>query len=127
MDKAIKTVKCLMGHTHEVYQAHYDNPNRTRLRLLSTTADVIRPDDSDSLGCIHRENIIKDDTIGFQVVNSDGDCYEHESFEIIECPEKASNMLTKAICGDIIGSDQQESSWKLIQIAPDTIEDPSFV
>lgn len=118
--QSTKTVKCVYGDTHTVLQSSYDNPKKINLKLIQTSNPNVDLNDGES-HYIHRGNIILDDTIGFQITNQNGDCFEHESFEIIESVEKAGKLLTQAIC------EHPEHTWKSVQISDGTIESPSFV
>jgi glucosamine 6-phosphate synthetase-like amidotransferase/phosphosugar isomerase protein len=120
MMAATKTVKCVYGDTHVIEQVSFDNPQKMRIKLLETTNPNVDLNDGQS-HVIHRENIILDDTIGFQITNEDAECFEHESFEIIESLEKAHKMLCKAVY------ENPEHNWRSIQIAKDTIQNPEFI
>lgn len=120
---ATKTVKSLYGDTYVVYQRDYDNVNKTLLRIIETTNlnALLNADEDSKIGCIHRENIVLDDTVGFQVVNDKGDYWEHESVEIIKLFDDASLKLVSAI------HREPDAGWKSVQIANKTIEKAIFI
>ena len=100
-----KTVKDVYGDTHVILQRHYDNTKKTFIPIISSS----RTDDHAS--CLHRGNIIKDDTIGFQVINEQGDFWKHQANEAFECPEKAAKSAIEAMCHE------PDNGWHTKQIA----------
>lgn len=59
--------------------------------------------------------------IGFQVVNSEGDNWDHMSFEVIESSSKAQEFLQEA------NAREPESGWRIQEVKEGEVEDPSFI
>jgi len=108
-----KTVTDVYGDQHEILLCDFDNPKKTFIRKTG--------EHGLTEGCVHRDNIILDTTIGFQVVNAAGDCWEHQSFEVIQKNEDVVKRLISAM------SAEPDAGWHSIQIAHGTIEKPSFI
>lgn len=123
MDIVKKTVKCVYGDTHVIAQSDFDNKKKIRIRLIETSNPnvVLNAAEGSKLGSIHRENIILDDTVGFQVVSDKGDFWEHKANEVIKLPDDAALKLVSAI------HRQPNAGWKSVQIAKDSIENISFI
>jgi sensor c-di-GMP phosphodiesterase-like protein len=123
MNLATKTVKSYHNDTYVILQKDFDNKKKIRIRILETSNPnvVIDPSSESKFGSVHRENIILDDTIGFQITNLKCEQWEHKANEVIKSTDDALLKLSTSI------HREPDAKWNIIQIAKDSIQNLTFI
>jgi len=117
------TVKDLFGREHLVTKIDLERSGKKILACHKSNGEKI------DIG-IHRNNILKDDTIGFQVINEQGERWNRNVNDVIrvEHIELARMDLIKAMSHEHekIG-DHVTGTWDIVQVSAKDAPLPNFV